>query len=191
YRVFGERREAAFPLWGRDPCNVHFNRGSLLGINLLALDIHDTFRAIDYLCERPEVDPERIGCVGFSFGGTMAMWASALDKRIKVTCISGYLCEFETFAIAKGNFCGSQFVPALRRYFDIPDIAALIAPKPLLIESGIHDEEFKIESARRAYERLRKAYEAYEAPERLAHDIFDGGHKFHGEVAYEWFDKWL
>ena len=191
YRVFGERREAAFSLYGRDPCNVHFIRGSLLGINLLALDIHDTFRAIDYLCGRPEVDPERIGCVGLSFGGTMTLWTSALDKRIKAAVISGYLCELETFAVRQGNFCGSQFVPALRRYFDLADVAALIAPRPLLIESGTRDEGFKIESVEKAYGRLKKAYEAYGVPERLAHDVFDGGHQFHGKLAYEWFDRWL
>ena len=191
YRCFGERRETTFSLYGRDICNVHFIRGSVLGINLLALDIHDTFRAIDYLSERPEVDPGRLGCVGLSFGGTMTLWTSALDKRIKAAVISGYLCELEAFAINRGNFCGSQYVPALRRYFDLADVAALIAPRPLLIESGARDEGFRIDSVKRAFDRLRTAYGAYDAPEHLAHDVFDGGHQFHGEAAYQWFDRWL
>jgi dienelactone hydrolase len=191
FRCFGERADTSVPLYNRDLCNVHFIRGSLLGINLLALDIHDSFRALDYLCQRPEVDASRIGCVGLSFGGTMTLWTTALDKRIKAAVISGYLCELSTFALGNGNFCGSQYVPGLFRYFDIPDIAALIAPRPLLIESGIHDDGFPIESANRAYNRLQKAYEACGASDSLAHDVFDGGHSFHGELAYDWFDRWL
>lgn len=191
YRCFGERASLDTNMWSRDACDVHFIRGALLGINTLALGIHDTIRAVDYLQERPEVDPGRIGCVGLSFGGTMTLWATVVEKRIKAAVISGYLCEFESFAVRQANFCGSQFVPALRRYFDIPDIAALIAPRPLLIESGTLDEGFPIDSAQRAYDRLKRAYRAWGAPGHLAHDVFEGGHRFHGEKAYEWFDRRL
>jgi hypothetical protein len=191
YRCFGERREAGFSLYGRDLCNVHFIRGSVLGINLLALNIHDTFRALDYLCERPEVDPERIGCVGLSFGGTMTLWTAALDRRIKVAVISGYLSELEVFAVNNANFCGSQFVPGLRRHFELADIAAMIAPRPLLIESGVKDSGFPIDASVRALAQPKKAYEVYEMPDHVAYDVFDRGHQFHGEIAYQWFDKWL
>lgn len=191
FRCFGERASRDCDIGNRDPCNVHFIRGALLGINTLALAIHDAVRAIDYLSERPEVDASRIGCVGLSFGGTMTMWTTAMDKRIKAAVISGYLCEFASFAVRKANFCGSQFVPALRRYFDVADVAALIAPRPLLIESGIQDNVFPIDSAIRAFERLKIAYDTWEKPERLAHDVFEGGHRFHGPEAYKWFDRWL
>lgn len=191
FRCFGERSDPDVSFPNRDRCNVQFIRGALLGINLLALNTHDTSRAIDYLDQRPEVDPDRIGCVGLSFGGTMTMWATAVDKRIKAAVISGYLCEFESFAVNMANFCGSQFVPNLRRYFDVCDIAALIAPRPLLIESGIQDDGFPVDSARRAFCRLKRAYRAWGQPDRLAHDLFDGGHVFHGAKAYEWFDRWL
>ena len=75
FRCFGERAHTSPDLYGRDPCNIHFIRGALLGMNLLSLDIADTFRAVDYLLTRPEVDHSRIGCVGLSFGGTMTLWA--------------------------------------------------------------------------------------------------------------------
>ena len=191
FRCFGERAETACPLNGHDPCNVHFLHGSLLGINLLALNIHDAIRALDYLTERPEVDCGRIGCVGLSLGGAMTMWVAAVDKRIAAAVISGYICEFERFAVREGNLCGSQFVPALRRYFDTCDIAALIAPRPLLVQSGIHDQDFPIESAQRAFEKLERAYKVLGKPRCLAHDIFEGGRRFHAETAFEWFDRWL
>lgn len=191
FRCFGERVDASPDIYGRDPCNVHFIRGALIGTNLLSLDIADTQRAVDYLLTRPEVGHNRIGCVGLSFGATMTMWAAATDKRIHAACMSCYLNEFEAYAVRMANFCGSQFVPALRRYFDISDIASLIAPKPLLIESGARDEGFPIESAKRAFERLSEAYRAWGHPEHLAKDVFDGGHQFSGAKAFDFFDKWL
>lgn len=191
FRCFGERAHSSPDLFGRDACNVHFIRGALLGTSLLSLHIADTLRAIDYLLTRPEVDHNRIGCVGLSFGGTMTMWAAAMDKRIRAACISCYLNEYQAYAVQMANFCGSQFVPALRRYFDISDIASLIAPKPLLIESGLHDEGFPIESSRRAFHRLKRAYQVWGKPDHLAQDVFDGGHQFSGAKAFGWFDKWL
>ncbi len=191
FRCFGERADTTCALHGRDPCNLHFIRGALLGINLLTLNNHDTLQAVDYLHERPEVDIDRIGCVGLSFGGTMTMWAAAMDKRIKAAVISGYVCEFESFAVRAGNFCGSQLVPALRRYFDVDDICALIAPRPLLVQSGTLDETFPIDSAKRSFDRLKWVYEVWGKPQCIAQDVFDGGHQFHGETAYEWFDEWL
>ena len=188
FRCFGERGDT---LHGADPCNIHFIRGALLGINLLTLDIADTHRAVDYLLTRPEVDPTRIGSVGLSFGGTMTLWAAALDKRIHAACISCYLNEYESYAVRTGNFCGSQFVPALRRYFDVSDIACLIAPRPLLIESGVLDEGFPIEASKRAYEQVKQAYEVRGKPECLAQDVFEGGHQFSGRMAFDWFDRWL
>ena len=187
FRCFGERAHTSFDLFGRDPCNVHFIRGSLLGINLLSMAIADTFRAVDYMLTRPEIDHARIGCLGLSFGGTMTMWAAALDKRIRAACISCYLSEFEAFAVQNGNFCGSQFIPALRRYFEVSDIASLIAPRPLLIENGIYDDGFPIEASRRAYERLQEAYAAWGVPDHLAQDLFEGGHQFSGARAFDFF----
>ncbi len=191
FRCFGERADTTCQLHGRDPCNLHFIRGALLGINLLTLNTHDTLQAVDYLHERPEVDIDRIGCVGLSFGGTMTMWAAAMDKRIKAAVISGYVCEFESFAVHGGDFCGSQFVPALRRYFDVADICTLIAPRPLLVQSGRLDQTFPIDSAKRSFDKLKRVYEVLGKPQCIAQDIFEGGHRFHTETAYEWFDKWL
>ncbi len=191
FRCFGERADAPCPARGRDPCNPHFMCGTLLGINLLALNVHDTIRALDYLAERPEVDGGRIGCMGLSLGGAMTMWTAALDKRIAAAVISGYMCEFERFALRERELCGSQVVPALRRYFDTCDIAALIAPRPLLIQSGTQNEDYPIESARRVFEKLERAYRAWGKPRCLSHDVFDGGPQFHSETAFEWFDTWL
>lgn len=191
FRCFGERSDMATPLRNHDRCDLQFMRGALLGINLLALHVHDTIRAIDYLDERLEVDSRRIGCVGLGFGGTMTMWATTLDKRIRAAAISGYFGQFDSFAINQAHICGSQFVPALRRYFDLADIAALIAPRPLLVQSGTTDPVFSVPSVKSAFADLKHAYKVWGVPEYLSHDLFEGGHQFNSEPAVRWFDKWL
>jgi len=55
------------------------------GRTLLSKCLHDVSVALDYLVARPEVDPLRIGFIGHSYGGKMAIWAPALDNRIRAS----------------------------------------------------------------------------------------------------------
>ena len=75
--------------------------------------------------------------------------------------------------------------------YDIPDIACLIAPRPLVAEMGTQDTCFVIDDALAAYAEVERLYEAIGEGERLTNDVFDGGHQFSGAVAYDWFDRWL
>jgi len=189
-RGFGERKEG-YQFAGRDGCNVFFLKYQLLGLNPLTLNVWDVMRCLDYLQERPEVEAERIGCVGLSYGGTLTLYAAALDERIKVAVVSCYLNLFKAYAFDLDNTCGSQTVPGLLRYGEMGEVAALIAPRPLLIEAGIKDGGFPLEATREAYAVVRRAYEAAGAPERLALDEFDGGHMFSGRLAFDFVSRWL
>ncbi|MHB0878196.1 MAG: alpha/beta hydrolase family protein [Anaerolineae bacterium] len=174
---------------GRDPCNVVGMAWSYLGYTLLAQNVWDGMRAVDVLAARPEVDESRLGVIGLSYGGTMAMHLAINDPRLSVAVVSGYLSTVRGDAITMrggGNFCGSQHVPELLRYGDIPDMAGLIAPKPLLIEAGQKDTCFIIEDARQAYAHLRTIYEAAGCGDRLAYDEHPNEHSWHGAVAWPW-----
>ncbi|GAG01330.1 unnamed protein product, partial [marine sediment metagenome] len=48
-RVFGERKDGPDPFPGKDPCNINFIKGALLGIYTLTLNIWDMKCCIDYL----------------------------------------------------------------------------------------------------------------------------------------------
>jgi len=194
WRGFGDRSSPCE--WvgvGRDMCNVNYMAYGYVGYNLLALQIWDGMRTIDYLQSRSEVDKERIGCAGLSFGGTMTMYLAVLDHRVKVACISGYLSTIiDAIGMrGKGNFCGSQYMPKLLTIGDLPDVAGLIAPKPLLIEMGEKDTCFAIEDAKNAYVQLKRIYTAAGASERLDCDIHQGAHAWSGAKVYKWFEKWL
>lgn len=189
-RCFGERADPSV-LPGRDACSAHFICGCILGTYPLTLNLHDVGIAIDYLLTRPEADHERIGCIGLGLGGTVALWAAGMDKRVKAAVAGSCLCELHDPSVRIPRLCGSLAVPDLCRYFDICDVAALAAPRPLLVQTGRHDESVPVESAMKAYERLKAAYEAWGCPQAVALDVFAGGREFHTQTAVEWMDRWL
>jgi len=192
FRSFGRRgdREASLKTF-RDLCNLNHIKASLLGYNLIALELWDLKRSLDYLESRPEVDASRIGCVGLSYGGTMTMYLSALDERIRAAVISCYATTFRYYAIEIDNFCGSQYVPGIARYGDIAEIIGLIAPRPVCLENGLRDDGFPVEEARIAHERVRRIYRAAGVPRRLVVDIFDGFHQFSGRKAFSFIKRYL
>ncbi|MGQ9681892.1 MAG: alpha/beta hydrolase [Anaerolineae bacterium] len=190
-RVFGERRDGPDPFPGRDPCNVNYVKGTLLGINTLTLNIWDMKCCVDYLQSRSEVDPERIGMMGLSQGGTMTAFTAAAEPRIKAADIIGYVNPWREFGIKRANFCGSQIVPGIHRWFDTDDIAGLIAPRPLLLEMGIYDNCFPIQDLLAGYEGVKRIYEAAGAGSDLWADIHAGPHAFAGHKAFDFFRRYL
>lgn len=194
---FGDRDDRGKPNWNagmfaqRDPCNLHYLRASLLGMTVLGMDVHDGSRALDYLCDQPFVDPDRIGVMGLSFGGTMTVWMSLCDDRIKAADVICYSGRFADFAMRDINFCGSQITPGLFALCDVPDLQGLIAPRPLLVEIGAHDTCFTLDDAMSCQRELEKIYAAAGLSDRLELDLFEGGHAWGGNRSAAFFDRWL
>lgn len=189
-RGFGERGLPGVPQENR--CNTLYLLYGILGEKLLTLNIHDHLQALDYLLSRQEVDPSRVAVLGRSFGGTLSQYLGVFDDRIKAVGIICYLCKTLEYAIEDvSNNCGSQFIPSLYKYADVATIAGLIAPRPCLVQSGIGDECFAIDSAASAHKELHDIYRRAGAKDRLSIEIFAGRHQFHAPSAFRFMDKWL
>lgn len=188
-RGFGERRDDTTKFGTRDYCNVNFIKGALFGIYTLTLNIWDVKCCIDYLETMDEVDSDRIGMMGLSYGGTVTTFAAAVEPRIKAADIIGYVNPFAGFAIGRGNFCGSQIVPGLYKYLDTFDVAGLIAPRPLLLEMGIYDNCFFFEDLYKGYSETRDIYKAAQAEDKIFSDIHPHSHAFSGAKAFEFFTE--
>lgn len=191
WRGFGERQDDAD--WvrpGRDLCNVTYFADGYFGYHRLALQIWDGMRTLDYLLSRREVDRRRIGCIGCSFGGTMTTYLAALDRRIGTAVIVCYLSTLKD-AVARANYCGAQYMPGLGKYGDIPEVAMLIAPRPLMIQVGEKDLCFTVDDAAPAARRVGRPYRVLGVPQRFSLDIFPGEHEIDVGPALEWFDAWL
>jgi hypothetical protein len=189
WRGFGERNDHY--QGARDLCNLHYLRASILGMTVLGMNVHDGMRTIDYLCQQDFVDPNRIGAMGLSFGGTMTTWLSICDPRIKAADIICYSVRFTDFGMRDINFCGSQITPGLFDLCDVPDLHGLIAPRPLLVEIGTQDQCFQIDQARTCLAEVEKIYSAAGARARLELDMFEGGHRWGGNKSIEFFRRHL
>lgn len=190
-RGFGERKDGIDPFPGRDRCNVNFIKGALLGVYTLTLNIWDMKCCVDYLQSRPEVDPARIGMMGLSQGGTMTAFTAAVEPRIQAANICGYGGSWAAFAINRANFCGAQMVPGIFRYFDLPDLFGLIAPRPLLLDMGIYDDNFTIGEMLKGAERVEAIYAAAGAAGLVERDVHPHGHAFGGNKAAAFFRNYL
>jgi cephalosporin-C deacetylase-like acetyl esterase len=163
-----------------------------VGLTLQAVEVYDNMCAIDYLQSRREVDPERIGVTGASGGGNQTMYLAALDDRVKA---AAPVCSAEVFEdqVASGR-CFCECIPGMLKFANVPDILACIAPRPLLIVSGILDETFPITSARKAFSRVKYVYELMGCGDKVAMYESYAPHGYNREMreaVYRWFDKWL
>ena len=149
------------------------------------------WRGLDLLEDHPLVDPGRLGVAGLSFGGTMALFLAACDQRVAAAVVSGYLSSWAASHAIAFNMCGSQVLPGVIGRLEHLDIAALIAPRPLLVETGTEDPIFPAGVARQTVAQLRVVYGSLGVEDRLYHDVFSGGHQWHGQVAYPFLDRFL
>jgi hypothetical protein len=128
--------------------------------------------------------------MGGSGGGAAALLAAALDQRLRAAVISNYFCTFKDSILAIKH-CHCNYVPGILQDAEMADIAALIAPRPLLIQSGDRDAIFPLSGVLAAYQRLYSAYSALDASDQLHRDVFAGGHQINGAPAYDFLTRWL
>jgi acetyl esterase/lipase len=150
--------------------------------------IYDNVRAIDLLQSLPEVDPERIGCIGHSLGGHNGLFTAVFDERIKVvfTC-----CGFTRFhRYMKGDltgWSGPRYMPRIKSHyglspdrmpFDFTEVIAAIAPRAVFIVAPIHDDNFEVSGVRDVVAAAKPTFELLGRPDRLRAVYPDAGHDF-------------
>ena len=146
-------------------------------------NILDMRRAVDYLCSRPEVRNDRIGCYGHSMGSTHTWLVGPWERRLK--CLVGNCCLPTYAAIHRTHLlhCFPNFIPGLFAFGDTPDLAGLIAPRALHLNFGAKDGGSPIREVRQAVKTIAGAYERAGAAERFTHFIESGaGHVLSAEM---------
>jgi len=187
---FGHRRDAAARARGAgaSSCMPAAGAALMLGESMVGWRVWDTIRALDFLTTLSDVDSSRIGLMGISGGGTVASYAAALDPRVACTMLSGSFCTFRE-SIFSVMHCIDNYVPGILKWFEVADLAALIAPRPLFCESGSLDDIFPEPGVQQAFAEAKKAYSAMNAADNLALDIFQAGHVFDGRKAFPWISR--
>ncbi len=159
----------------------------LMGLTWLSMIMEDGLRALDYLQTREDVKRDHLGATGFGLGAGLAFYTAALDERVRAVVVQNYIGGGINLLAVQGHGC--DFVPGLRRYADLSDVARLIVPRPILyayprgrLTTGI---------ARSWYNRTRPMYEAFSCPDRTGFIEHDNGNRFDSRIARDWFDRWL
>src|SRR5206468_8309980 len=127
----------------RKACEPAAGGALMVGRTMIGWRVWDIMRTIDYMATRPELDAGRFGCMGISGGGTATLFAAALDERLRVVMVSSYLNTFRD-SVGSLAHCIDNYVPGILNWAEMHDIAGLIAPRPLFVESGEHDAIFPI-----------------------------------------------
>ena len=193
---FGERNDNQKPNFlnhngGRDWCNLYYLHATMLGMTSLSINVSHGKHATDFACTFPCVDADRLGVMGLSGGGTMSLWMSLCDERIKATEIICYSDLWAYFGVRDLNYCGMQVAPGLFKLVDLPDLQGLLAPRPLLVDIGAHDSCFKVDTAMACYRQLKRIYSAAGAATRLELDFFPGEHGWGANRSGGFFAKHL
>jgi dienelactone hydrolase len=168
---------------------------TLAGLTWPGLVVWDDLRTVDYLASRPEVDCRRIGCLGISMGGYRSLYLAALDERIAAACVTGFMCTVRPMIRAHLDIHSwVHFVPGLHRFLDLPDVAALAAPRPLLVQQCSQDALFPPDGMKDAVAQIAAAYEKAGVRERFSGRFYDVPHVFSRvmqEEAFAWLDRHL
>lgn len=159
----------------RDKCNVIQMAAAMYGLNVLALHMQDAAAALDVLAARPEVDPDRLGCLGNSYGGRTAMWFTILDGRVKACVAGGCMNTFRERSL-KLSSCGIQYPPGILAYADVADLFSLIAPRPLQLQAGEQDRLLTPGDRDAIHRTVAQAYRQRDAADRYEYVQHPGGH---------------
>lgn len=152
-------------------------------------------RALDYLQSRPEVDGEKLGVTGRSGGGAYSWWIAALDDRVKVAVPVAGITSLHNHVVdgcVEGH-CDCMYQVNTYRW-DFPMIAAMIAPRALLISNTDKDGIFPLDGVVDVYQKTRKIYELLGAGDNLGLNIAEGPHHDVQELrinAFHWFNRFL
>lgn len=164
-------------LWNPETFGPEYDRKQIdadlkqLGSSITALEIFRLQRCLDYLLNREDIDENRVGMIGLSYGGFYTLYTAAADTRIKAAASSCfYSNRFEY------SWSDWTWFDAGNTYLDA-EIAMLVCPRPLYIEVGTKDELFDVDYAREEIKKAKAVYEKLGISDRIEFNDFEGTHE--------------
>ena len=153
------------------------NQAPVGALTLCVIMVHEIIALVDLLPLWRRWRESR--CLSFSGGGLKTLYAAAIDERIKLSFVSGYYyCFYDSLFKLNAN-CSCNYIPSQYLYFDIADIAALIEPRPIIVQSSKDDHfagERGIQNVLEPMKELESVYSLFGKKNRLNHQIVPGPH---------------
>ena len=171
-------------------------KANTVGLSIYSVIFEQHERLLDWLVSQPWVDPERIGFYGLSFGGKVAERVPAAIDRYALSISSGNFNEWG-WKMASTQFRASYLVANEYEMFDFrlsstfssAECAALIAPRPFMVERG-HDDGVGIDEwVAFEYAKVSRLYAKLGIPDRTRIEYFNGPHVIHGVGTFEFIQQ--
>ena len=161
-------------------------REKLWGLSVAGIQLWNGIRRLDFLESLPYVQRDAIGATGASGGGTQVFLLAAVDERVAVAAPVNMV----SLHMQGGCLCENQ--PGLRLDTNNVEIAATIAPRPLLMVSATGD--WTVNTMQREYPAVRALYALRGAADRVYAVQFEAPHNYNRdsrEAVYAWMARWL
>lgn len=166
--------------------------GFLLGRTATGERVWDVHRLIDILTTyfKEYIVTDKIVCMGNSGGGTTTFYAACYDKRIRLAVPSCSVCTYED-SIMASHHCGCNFIPNIRKFFNMGDLGCLITPRPLIVACGVEDDLFPLHGVEESYEIIKSAYKEAKKEDACYLVKGNGGHQFYPDEIWPIVNKLL
>jgi len=187
------------PYRGGDAFRTLQRKLNPLGLTLFSVIIGQHQRILEWLGTQPFVEPDRIAFYGLSYGGKSAMRIPAVLEGYCLSICSGDFNDWIRYCVSTdlsipGYMHAGEYEIwdwNLARTFSYGEMAALIAPRPFMVERGHDDGCGTDEMVNAEYSKVRRLYDKLGIGERTAIEHFDGPHTIHGVGSFRFLEKWL
>ncbi|HKQ39502.1 MAG TPA: dienelactone hydrolase family protein [Verrucomicrobiae bacterium] len=186
------------PYRGQDNFRVLQRKANPLGKTLFSIIIAQHQRTLEWLADLPFVNPARIGFYGLSYGGKTAMRVPAILTNY---CLSICSADFNEW-IRKNTTTDSPYSYLFTFEYEMPEfdlgntfnyaeMAALISPRPFMVERGHHDGVAPDEWVAYEYAKVRRHYVRLGLGDKTEIEFFDGPHTINGVGTFKFLERHL
>jgi len=165
-------------------CGREATTALLIGRTAIGERVWDVMRLIDVIEKHfTYLDKDNIMCLGNSGGGTTTFYAACIDIRIKTAVPSCAVCTYKD-SIGAMYHCACNYIPHIAEFFDMGDLAGLIAPRKLVVVNGKLDNIFPDGGVKESFEIIQKMYNEANAANSCRLVTGDEGHRFYADKAW-------
>jgi len=171
----------------------------ICGCTLFGLECFKLEKLIDCLETRDDVDAGRLGMSGISLGGTATlMFTPAIERIQAACCIAWFNHRRKKMVVIDPRYScflataeEHAFIPGWLPEFSDSDLASLICPRPLMVQTGKADGIAWWPFVEEEWAATTAHYERLGLTDRAELVLHDSGHEVVPSKTVEFFRKWL
>jgi len=164
---------------------------SLIGSSIIGLELHKIIESTLTLIQaRPEIDANKIGMTGLSWGGFYTMYSAALAPFVKVAVPSGYLRDSRKDLESMLEVDSKSSIYSFKGFGHF-QVIGMICPRPCMVQMGKNDKLFDLEGAKKEVDRALSFYKNLGIPEKFVFDVHPGGHEYENDAIFKFFEEYL